>query len=197
MNRKTKIVTASCLLGGSIILLAAVIYLVFVFPKTIAVWADQGQQLSAAEMLMVKLTNLSRDFALPILGLLVLLIVALPVWLAEAMLPRWKAIIIAGETVVALVLSWKWGLAFRFWPIQMLGGGDESEVAIIRRVMPHHLVNPENVHPAHGADLPMAWLIQETAVRMAIIWVLWAIAVAAVIIIGRRSGNKRFDAPSQ
>jgi hypothetical protein len=184
-------------LGGSIILLAAAIYLVFVFPNTIAVWENQGTQLSAAENFMVRLTSLSRDFALPILGLLMLLIVALPVWLADALLPRWKAVIVAGEEVAALVLSWKWGLAFRFWPIQMLGGGYESEVAIIRRVMPHHLVNPESVHPTHGADLTLSWMMQETAARMAIIWALWAIAVAAVIVIRRRSANKPSDAPSQ
>lgn len=103
---------------------------------------------------------------------------------------KWKTIIVAGETSVALVLSWKWGLALRLWPISVLSGGDESEVDIIRRVMPRSLVNPEGIHPAQGADFTIAWLMRETAARMAVVWAIWAIGVAAVIVIGRRSASK-------
>jgi type II secretory pathway component PulF len=82
MNRKTQVTTASCLLGGAIILIGAVMYLGFVFPKTIAVWADQGRHPNTAEMFVVNVSNLVRVFGFPILGMLMLAIVASLVWLA-------------------------------------------------------------------------------------------------------------------
>jgi hypothetical protein len=50
---KIKITLASCLLGGSILLLGAVLYLYSVFPRTVQIWMDAGRQLTAAEQFMV------------------------------------------------------------------------------------------------------------------------------------------------
>ena len=82
MNKKTQITIASCLLSGSIILLAAVIYLVFVFPATIHVWAHEVRHLNTAEQFMVRLSNLSKNLRLPSLGLLMLSFIASLIWLA-------------------------------------------------------------------------------------------------------------------
>lgn len=82
MNRKTPITTASCLLGGSTFLIGAMIYLAFLFPKTARVWDEQGQQLSAPQMLMVNVSNLAKSFGFPILCLLMLLLVASLILLA-------------------------------------------------------------------------------------------------------------------
>jgi type II secretory pathway component PulF len=90
MNKKTQITIASCLLCCLIFPLGAVIYLAFVFPGTIRVWAVQGKRLNAAEQFTVSLSNLSRNFGLPFLGLLTLLFIASLIWLAVAIRAKRK-----------------------------------------------------------------------------------------------------------
>ena len=102
---------------------------------------------------------------------------------------KWKRMTIAAATLVAVAASWTWGLAIRLWPISVLSGTDESEVHIIRRVMPHHIVNPASIRPPAGQDLTITWLLQETKVRMLIIWTLWAVMLAAIIMIKKRTAN--------
>jgi len=85
MNKKAQAVLASCVLAGSVILTGVMIYLAVVFPRRVAVWADQGKQLSSGEMLMVNLSNMVTTFGLPLLGLLMLLGVASLIWLVVAL----------------------------------------------------------------------------------------------------------------
>jgi hypothetical protein len=113
------------------------------------------------------------------------------------MMMKSKAITVAVAALVALIVSWTWGLALRLWPISVLSGGDESEVQIICRVMPHHLVNPESITPSPGQDLTLAWLLQETKVRMGVIWLLWAVVLAVVIMIRKKAANQASHATSE
>ena len=91
-----------------------------------------------------------------------------------------KWMLFAVATAIAVWLSWVWGLAFLHWPISVLSGGDEPQVSIIRRVMPHHLVKPEWVTPMPDGELTAPWLIAETKVRMSIIGVGWLACVIGV-----------------
>ena len=81
MNKKTQITTASCLLGVSVTLLAAMIYLADVFPRTVHAWAGQGRPLSTP---MASLGDLSKTLGPYMLVLFTLLTVVSLVWLAVA-----------------------------------------------------------------------------------------------------------------
>jgi hypothetical protein len=81
MNKKTQAVIASCVLAGSVLVTGVILYLAVAFPRTVAVWADQGRELSAGEMLMANLSNLAKTSGLPLLALLMLSLVASLVWL--------------------------------------------------------------------------------------------------------------------
>lgn len=85
MNQKTQAVIAGCILAGTVLLLAAVIYLAFWFPHTAAVLAEQGRQLSLAERSMVSLSRLSQQPGLPLLTTLAFSFVGSLVWLIVAM----------------------------------------------------------------------------------------------------------------
>ncbi len=52
---------------------------------------------------------------------------------AHRMKQKWMLFVVA--TVLAVWLSWGWGLAMLHWPISVLSGGDESQASIIRRVI--------------------------------------------------------------
>ena len=82
MKKTTQVTMASCLLSGSVILIAAMGYLTYEFPKTVAVWEDQGRTLSAAELHMISVSNSVAHFGLPIFGFFMLSIIACIVWLA-------------------------------------------------------------------------------------------------------------------
>jgi type II secretory pathway component PulF len=88
MNKKTQITISSCLLGGSLIVLAVVTYFAKVFPNTINVWADQGRQLSAIEMFLVNLSHYCKVLGFPLLGLLILSFITSIIWLAVALQAR-------------------------------------------------------------------------------------------------------------
>ena len=107
---------------------------------------------------------------------------------------KWKHIAVAAATVVAVTVSWRWGLALRLWPVSVLSGGNESEVEIICRVMPHHIVNPESLHPAAGQDLTLAWLLQETKIRMLMIWLFWSVILTAIIMFRKRAASQTLEA---
>jgi hypothetical protein len=98
-------------------------------------------------------------------------------------------VLIVGVTAVALWVSAAWGLALLHWPFSVLSTPGESEAAIIRRVMPHHLVRPEWVKPWPEGELRTPWLLAETKVRMAIIGVGWISAVVLFWKVGKRRAN--------
>ena len=104
---------------------------------------------------------------------------------------KWKYTIFAAATLVAVAVSWTWGLALRLWPISVLSGGNESEVEIICRVMPHHIVHPWDIKLSAGQDLTGTWLVQETIARMLMIWLLWVIIVAAVIMARKKAATRQ------
>ena len=85
MNQKAQAVIAGCTLAGTVLLLVAVIYLVFLFPHKAAVWADQARQLSVVEQSMVSLSTLSKQLVFPLLTALALSFVGSLVWLIVAM----------------------------------------------------------------------------------------------------------------
>ena len=107
---------------------------------------------------------------------------------------KWRGIITIAATLVALTVSWGWGLAFRHWPISALHGADEPAAAIIDRVMPHHIVDPATIHRPEDLDLIMAWLNWETVARLAIVWFFWAAVVAAAVLANRRKTARASDA---
>jgi hypothetical protein len=104
-----------------------------------------------------------------------------------------KWMLFAVATALAIWLSWVWGLAFLHWPISVLSGGDEPQVSIVRRVMPHHLVKPEWVTPMPDGELTAPWLIAETKVRMSIIGVGWLGCVVGVWTRKKRRANHTSD----
>ena len=101
-----------------------------------------------------------------------------------------KWIIIAALSIVAVIISIQWGLAFLHWPLSVLSG-NETDVQIIRRVMPHHLINPDAVLPDVNGDITAPWLIKETIARMAIIWGTWGIILATVTIRLKRKHSQQ------
>ena len=100
-------------------------------------------------------------------------------------------------TVLAVWLSWIWGLAFIHWPMSVLSGGDEPQASIIRRVMPHHVIKPEWVTPMPDGELTMPWIIAETKVRMGIIVIGWLACIIAVQKKKTGGANKASDATSE
>ena len=90
MMKKMQAVIAACVVAGSVILIGITVHLAFLFPKTVAVWADQGKQLSVLEQFMANFSNLAKVFGLPILGLLMLVTVASLVWLAVSIAGKQK-----------------------------------------------------------------------------------------------------------
>jgi len=83
MNKKTQITMASCLLSGSVILIGAIIYLAFVFPKTEHLWMKQGRltsQLSATEMLMVNASKMCKTLGFILVPAFLLAIIGSATW---------------------------------------------------------------------------------------------------------------------
>ncbi len=64
--------------------LTAVTYLVFIFPKTVSLWAGEGRALSAVEQVAVRLSEFCRSAALPLLPLLLVGVVGCATWAAIA-----------------------------------------------------------------------------------------------------------------
>jgi hypothetical protein len=89
------------------------------------------------------------------------------------------------------------GVGLSPWPISVLSGGDEPQVSIIRRVMPHHLIKPEWVTPMPDGELTAPWLIAETKVRMSIIGVGWLGCVIGVWTRKKRRANHTSDHTSE
>jgi hypothetical protein len=105
----------------------------------------------------------------------------------------WRLAMLCVTAILAFVISAQWGLAMFWWPISVLSDVGEPEAHIIRRVMPHHIINPDWLTVAPSGDLINQWLFDETLVRLLVIWGLWA-GIVAVIIRWRKKHGKIGDA---
>lgn len=85
MNKGIQAFIAICLLAGAVILLAAEMYLIYPFPKTIAVWAEQNRQLSPGEQIMVNLSRNAQELGLPVLAIVAFLLLGSLVSLVVAL----------------------------------------------------------------------------------------------------------------
>ena len=88
MNKTLQRIGAFTLGGISLLILGAFSYLVFVFPKTIAVWKEQARELTAGEQLAVSVSVLCQQFGLVVFTFLLLVVVACTVWAAVAIRGR-------------------------------------------------------------------------------------------------------------
>lgn len=68
---------AAVLAGVGVVLLGGVVYLSFVFPKTIQAWSEAGKPLSLGEKLLVSLSRACSAYGVAILPVLVLLVLVL------------------------------------------------------------------------------------------------------------------------
>ncbi len=87
MRRNAQRKLALLLTWGLLLAFAAVLWLVFGFPKTAAAWADQGRALSATEQLAVRLSAGCQS-----VGFLLL-----PLLLAGAVVCAIRALVLARE----------------------------------------------------------------------------------------------------
>ncbi len=66
---------------GSVLLFLAVLFLVFSFPKLLALWTEAGRELSAGEQVAANLSLLARQHGLLVLGLPLLSFIGALVWM--------------------------------------------------------------------------------------------------------------------
>ena len=93
-------------------------------------------------------------------------------------------------TVIALSVSWEWGLMIFRWPAVIMVGTYESNAAIIRRAVPIHLINPDQLHLGAGRLAGLqTWMQAETNARLAVIWCVWASLIILVAIATRQGAN--------
>ena len=76
-------------LAGSVALLSAfvlsgVIYLVYVFPKTMVVWADEARSLPVSKRLLVEMSQCCQSFGLILLPGLLLVVIGCGFWAVRA-----------------------------------------------------------------------------------------------------------------
>jgi len=64
--------------------LAGVVYLSFVFPKKVALWADEGRALSSADQLLANLSSLCKSSGMLLLPVLLLVVVGCAIWAVKA-----------------------------------------------------------------------------------------------------------------
>ncbi|OVE74836.1 hypothetical protein BVX97_06140 [bacterium E08(2017)] len=62
------------------LLLTGMAYMTFVFPKTVAQWADQGRELSSLEYMLANLSDFSTSYGLFIIPLLLIAFLGCIVW---------------------------------------------------------------------------------------------------------------------
>ncbi len=81
MKTSTHITLARGVMLGSVLLFLAVLFLVFSFPKLLALWTEAGRELSAAEQVAANLSLLARQYGLLVLGLPLLSFIGALGWL--------------------------------------------------------------------------------------------------------------------
>jgi type II secretory pathway component PulF len=82
MKRQTIIL--GCLTFLGVFMLASVIYLIFIFPKTVAVWADQARSLPVLLQMLVEVGDVCKWSAFFLIPLLLLGTLACAVWTGRA-----------------------------------------------------------------------------------------------------------------
>ena len=84
MSKRTQSGIAVVLAVLGVVALAGVVYLAFVFPKTIEIWAGQGRALSAAERAVMNLSSLCKSFGRFLIPALFAGVIGCGVWAALA-----------------------------------------------------------------------------------------------------------------
>jgi type II secretory pathway component PulF len=64
----------------SALVLAGVFHLAFIFPKTVAVWADEGRDLSVVQTTLVNLSEVCKSFGLFVIPILLLIFIGCSIW---------------------------------------------------------------------------------------------------------------------
>ena len=67
-----------------VLALAGVVHLVYIFPKTLALWADDGRALSVSEQTAARLSNICQSFGLFLIPVLLLVVIGCGVWAVSA-----------------------------------------------------------------------------------------------------------------
>ena len=78
--KKTQTFVAGTLTILAVLALAGVAHLTFVFPKTMAVWADEGRPLSVVEQALANLSGFCTSFGLLLIPVLLLVVVGCGIW---------------------------------------------------------------------------------------------------------------------
>ena len=84
MSKRNQSCIAGFLALVGVLALAGVVYLSFVFPKTIEMWLDQGRRLSATEQTLADLSHLCTSFGLILIPCLLLGTIGFGVWAVMA-----------------------------------------------------------------------------------------------------------------
>ena len=71
---------AGILMALAVLSLVGVFHLTFIFPRSMAVWADEGRALTVAEQALANLSNVCRSFGLFLIPALLLAVVGCGVW---------------------------------------------------------------------------------------------------------------------
>ncbi len=66
-----------------VLALAGVVYLIYIFPKTMELWIDEDRALSVAELTIARLSSACRSYGLFLIPVLLLAIVGCGVWAAS------------------------------------------------------------------------------------------------------------------
>ena len=80
MNKAAQSKLALIMAALGLVILAAVLYLAFIFPKTMAVWMEEGKSLSMAEQIVRRLSVFCQCYGLILLPWLIAGIVACVLW---------------------------------------------------------------------------------------------------------------------
>ena len=84
MDKKAQIFVAGIFAMFGALLLSGLIYLAFVFPKALKIWADEGEPLPAGIVLLANLSELSKSTGIFLIPILVLAIITCGVWAVRA-----------------------------------------------------------------------------------------------------------------
>ncbi|MCH5375223.1 MAG: hypothetical protein JJ992_14730 [Planctomycetes bacterium] len=84
MNKTMQTALAAILVILLLGAIGVVSYLAFVFPSTVAAWADQGRQLSIAEQALAEWSVTCRSHGLSVLAILLPAVIGSGIWLAIA-----------------------------------------------------------------------------------------------------------------
>jgi type II secretory pathway component PulF len=82
--KKTQVYIAGALSALAALVLVGVAHLAFVFPKTMAVWKDEGRALSNVEQSLANLSGLCTSFGLLLIPILLLAVIGCGIWAVVA-----------------------------------------------------------------------------------------------------------------